>query len=154
METRFHSLNNYRRFSAIVWFWNLLDLANLFWLKILLLPIGVWSLGWLVGTCCLWGRFEILYSYVNGALRLKTYHPSWILWCLKSSSTVKNESLHFLHLYLSRLLYAFLRCLKISICVPNHSVQLSSLQCYCCNLLALWTSCTCSSMLLTLRNFL
>ena len=38
---------------------------------------------------------------------------SWILWCLKSSSRVKNESLHFLHLYLSRLLCSFLRCLKL-----------------------------------------
>ena len=47
---------------------------NLFWLKILLLPIGVWSLGWLAGTCSLWGRFEILYSYVSGALHLKPYH--------------------------------------------------------------------------------
>ena len=79
---------------------------------------------------------------------------SWILWCLKSSSTVKNESFYFLHLYLSRLLCSFLRCLKLSICVPNCSVQLSSLQWYCGNLLTLWTSFTCSSMLLTLRNFL
>ena len=60
---------------------------------------------------------------------------SWILWCLKSSSTVKNESSHFLHLYLSRLLCLFLRCLKLSICVPNRSVQLSSLQWYYGNLL-------------------
>ena len=74
VETRFHSLNDYRRFSAVVWLWSLLDLVNLFWLKILLLPISLWSLGWLAGTSRLWGRFEILYSYVNGALHLKPYH--------------------------------------------------------------------------------
>ena len=67
VETRFHSLGDYRRFPAVVWLWSLLDLVNLFWLKVLLLPVGVWSLGWLTGTCRLWGRFEILYSYVNGA---------------------------------------------------------------------------------------
>ena len=60
MEARFHLLNDYRRFSAVVWLWSLLNLAILFWLKILLLPIGVWSLGWLAGTCRLWGRFENL----------------------------------------------------------------------------------------------
>ena len=74
VETRFHSLGDYRQFPAVVWLWSLLDIANLFWLKVLLLPVGVWSLGWLAGTCCLWGRFEILYSNVNGALRLKPYH--------------------------------------------------------------------------------
>ena len=74
VEMRFHSLDNYRRFSAVGCLWNLLDLANLFWLKILLLPVGVWSLDWLAGTFRLWGQFEILYSYVNGALRLKPYH--------------------------------------------------------------------------------
>ena len=74
VETRFHSLNDYRRFSAVVWLWDLLHLANLFWLKILSLPIGVYNLGWLSGTCHLWRGFEILYSYVNGALRMKLYH--------------------------------------------------------------------------------
>ena len=67
-------LNDYRRFSVVVWLLSLLDLANLFWLKFLLLTVGVWSLGWLAGACLLWGQFEILYSYVNGALRLKPYH--------------------------------------------------------------------------------
>ena len=74
VETRFHSLDDYRQFSTVLWLWSLLDLANLFWLKILLLPVGVLSLDWLAGTCHLWGQFEILYSYVNGALRLKPYH--------------------------------------------------------------------------------
>ena len=74
---RFHSLNDHRQFSAVVWLWGLLDLAKLFWLKILLLSIGVWSLGWLASTCRLWGRFEILYSYVKGALRLKPCHLWW-----------------------------------------------------------------------------
>ena len=76
VETRFFFflLDDYRRFSAVVWLWSLLDLANLFWLNNLLLPVGVWSLGWLAGTCCLWGQFEILYIYVNGALRLEPYY--------------------------------------------------------------------------------
>ena len=74
VETRFHSLNDYRQFSTVVWLWSLLDLANLFWLKVLLSPVGVWGLDWPAGTCHLWGPFEILYSYVNGALRLKPYH--------------------------------------------------------------------------------
>ena len=74
VEKRLHSLDDYRQFSAVVWVWGLLDLANLFCLRILLLPVGLWSLGWLASTCHLWGQFEILYSYVNGALRLKPYH--------------------------------------------------------------------------------
>ena len=53
------SLDDYGRFSAVVWLRSFLDLANLFWLKILLVPVGVWSLGWSVGACHLWGRFEI-----------------------------------------------------------------------------------------------
>ena len=74
VKVGFHLLSNFSQFSTVVWLWSLLDLANLFWLKFLLLPEGVWSLNWLAGTCHLWGRFEILYSYVNGALRLKPYH--------------------------------------------------------------------------------
>ena len=50
VEVRFHSLDDYRQFSAVVWLWSFLDLANIFWLKILLMPIGVWSLDWLAGT--------------------------------------------------------------------------------------------------------
>ena len=52
-------MNDYRRFSVVVWLWGPLNLANLFWLKIILLPKGVWSLGWVPSTCHLWGRFEI-----------------------------------------------------------------------------------------------
>ena len=79
---------------------------------------------------------------------------SWSLWCLKSSWTVLNEFLHFLHLYLNKFLCSLLKCLKLSICVPNCLVQPSCLQWYWGSLLALWVSFTCSSMLLALRNFL
>ena len=44
-----------------------------------MVPVGVWSLGWSVGACRLWGRFEILYGYVNGALRFKLCHLWWVL---------------------------------------------------------------------------
>ena len=83
VEMRFHLLNDCRQFPAVGWLWSLLDLVNLFRLKILSLPVGVWSLDWLAGTCHLWGRFEILYSYVNGALHLRPYHLWWdfILLC-------------------------------------------------------------------------
>ena len=37
VEMRFHSLDDYRRFSAVGWLWSLLDLANLFWLKIFII---------------------------------------------------------------------------------------------------------------------
>ena len=73
----FSSLDDYGRFSAVVWLRSFLDLVNLFWLKVLLVPVGVWSLGWSVGACRLWGRFEILYGYVNGALRFKLCHLWW-----------------------------------------------------------------------------
>ena len=65
-RTGFPSLDDYGWFSAVVWLRSFLDLANLFWLKVLLVPVGVWSLGWSVGAFRLWGWFEILYSYVNG----------------------------------------------------------------------------------------
>ena len=76
-RTGFPSLDDYGRFSAVVWLRSFLDLANLFWLKVLLVPVGVWSLGWLVGACRLWGQFEILYGYVNGALRFKLCRLWW-----------------------------------------------------------------------------
>ena len=37
----FSSLDDYGRFSAAVWLRSFLDLANLFWLKVLLVPVGV-----------------------------------------------------------------------------------------------------------------
>ena len=37
----FPSLDDYWRFSAVVWLRSFLDLANLFWLKVLLVPVGV-----------------------------------------------------------------------------------------------------------------
>ena len=40
-RTRFSSLDDYGRFSAVVWLRSFLDLANLFWLKVLLVPVGV-----------------------------------------------------------------------------------------------------------------
>ena len=40
-RTGFSSLDNYGRFSAVVWLKSFLDLANLFWLKVLLVPVGV-----------------------------------------------------------------------------------------------------------------
>ena len=40
-RTGFSSLGNYGRFSAVVWLRSFLDLANLFWLKVLLVPVGV-----------------------------------------------------------------------------------------------------------------
>ena len=67
-RTGFSSLDDYGRFSAVVWLRSFLDLANLFWLEVLLVPVGVWSLSWSVGARRLWGQFEILYGYVNGAL--------------------------------------------------------------------------------------
>ena len=76
-RTGFPSLDDYGRFSAVVWLRSFLDLANLFWLKVLLVPVGMWSLGWSVGSCHLWGRFEILYSYVNGALHFKLCRLWW-----------------------------------------------------------------------------
>ena len=72
------SLDDYGQFSAVVWLRSFLDLANLFWLKVLMVPVGVWSLGWSVGACCLWGSFEILYGYVNGALRFKLCRLWWV----------------------------------------------------------------------------
>ena len=56
--------------------------------------------------------------------------------------------------YLNTLLCSLLKCLKLSICVPNCLVQPSCLQWYWGSLLALWVSFMCSSMLLALRNFL
>ena len=73
----FSSLDDYGRFSAVVWLRSFLGLANLFWLKVLLVPVGVGSLGWSVGACLLWGQFEILYGYVNGALRFKLCRLRW-----------------------------------------------------------------------------
>ena len=35
------SLDDYGRFSAVVWLRSFLDLANFFWLKVLLVPVGV-----------------------------------------------------------------------------------------------------------------
>ena len=40
-RTEFPSLDDYGRFSAVVWLRSFLDLANLFWLKVLLVPVGV-----------------------------------------------------------------------------------------------------------------
>ena len=37
----FSSLDGYGRFSAVVWLRSFLDLANLFWSKVLLVPVGV-----------------------------------------------------------------------------------------------------------------
>ena len=37
----FSSLDDYGRFSAVVWLKSFLDLADLFWLKVLLVPVGV-----------------------------------------------------------------------------------------------------------------
>ena len=76
-RTGFSSLDDYGRFSAVVWLKSFPDLANLFWLKVLLVPVGVWSLGWLFGAHRLWGRFEILYGYVNGALRFELCRLWW-----------------------------------------------------------------------------
>ena len=39
--TGFPSLDDYGRFSAVVWLRSFLDLANLFWLRVLLVPVGV-----------------------------------------------------------------------------------------------------------------
>ena len=73
VEMRFHSLNDYRQFSAVVWLWNLLDLANLFWLKIFIVAnrcvefgLASWYLSPLWGIwnfiqLCKWGfTFETL----------------------------------------------------------------------------------------------
>ena len=57
-RTGFSSLDDYRRFFAVVWLRNFLDLANLFWLKVLLVPVGVCGLGWSVGACHLWGDLK------------------------------------------------------------------------------------------------
>ena len=76
-RTGFSSLDDYGWFSAVVQLRSFLDLANIIWLKVLLVPVGVWSLGWSVGTCRLWGWFEILYGYVNGALRFKLCRLWW-----------------------------------------------------------------------------
>ena len=40
-RTVFSSLDDYGQFSAVVWLRSFLDLANLFWLKVLLVPVGV-----------------------------------------------------------------------------------------------------------------
>ena len=40
-RTGFSSLDDYGQFSAVVWLRSFLDLANLFWLKVLLVPVGV-----------------------------------------------------------------------------------------------------------------
>ena len=40
-RTGFSSLDDYGRFSAVVRLRSFLDLANLFWLKVLLVPVGV-----------------------------------------------------------------------------------------------------------------
>ena len=40
-RTGFPSLDDYGRFSAVVWLRSFLDLANLFWLKVLLVAVGV-----------------------------------------------------------------------------------------------------------------
>ena len=77
VERGFLRLDDYGWFSAVVWLRSFLDLANLFWLKVLLVPVGVWSLGWSVGARRLWGRFEILYGYVNGDLRFRLCRLWW-----------------------------------------------------------------------------
>ena len=40
-RTGFSSLDDYERFSAVVWLRSFLYLVNLFWLKVLLVPVGV-----------------------------------------------------------------------------------------------------------------
>ena len=40
-RTGFSLLDDYGRFSAVVQLRSFLDLANLFWLKVLLVPVGV-----------------------------------------------------------------------------------------------------------------
>ena len=40
-RTGFPLLDDYGRFSALVWLRSFLDLANLFWLKVVLVPVGV-----------------------------------------------------------------------------------------------------------------
>ena len=44
--------------------------------------MGVGSLDLLFGTCRLWGRFKILYNYVNEALRLEFWVCDGMLFCL------------------------------------------------------------------------
>ena len=57
----FHSLSDYGRFSVVIWLWDTWDHANLFWLKVLVLPLSMRNLKGLACTSRLWGRFEILY---------------------------------------------------------------------------------------------
>ena len=61
LEVVFHSLNNYGQFSVVIWLLGSWDFANWFWLKILVLPMGMMSLRGLIYTSCLWEWFEILY---------------------------------------------------------------------------------------------
>ena len=49
-RTGFPSLDNYGRFSAVVWLRSFLDLANLFWLKVFIGASGCVKFG-LVGWC-------------------------------------------------------------------------------------------------------
>ena len=90
VEVRFHSLNDYRQFPAVVWLWGPLNLANLFWLKILLLPMGVWCLGWMAGTCRLWGRFEIFIPLCGWGFRFEIFTIcDGILLCLMTAWIVR-----------------------------------------------------------------